>query len=122
MTYEKLFSPIKLRGLELKNRVLMPGMDTKFAHDHIGEEVIAYHLERVRGGCALNMFECTAVHITSRSRMNFGLYNEEQRDEFKKLTSAVHEPAAGLVYSCSTAALFIAPSSTRASAASTSTT
>lgn len=91
MTYEKLFSPIKLRGLELKNRVLMPGMDTKFAHDHIGEEVIAYHLERVRGGCALNMFECTAVHITSRSRMNFGLYNEEQRDEFKKLTSAVHE-------------------------------
>ena len=91
MRFEKLFTPIKLRGLELKNRVLMPGMDTKLAHDSIGEEVIAYHLARVRGGCALNLFECTAVHITSRSRMNFGLYTEEQRDEFKKLTSAVHE-------------------------------
>lgn len=91
MQFEKLFSPIKLRGLELKNRVLMPGMDTKLAHDHIGDEVIAYHVARVKGGCALNMFECTAVHITSRSRMNFGLYTEEQRDEFKKLTAAVHE-------------------------------
>ena len=90
MHFENLFSPIKLRGLELKNRVLMPGMDTKFAHDHIGDEVIAYHVARVKGGCALNMFECTAVHITSRSRMNFGLYTEEQRDEFKKLTDAVH--------------------------------
>ena len=66
----------------------MPGMDTKLAHDHIGDEVIAYHVARVKGGCALNMFECTAVHITSRSRMNFGLYTEEQRDEFKKLTAA----------------------------------
>lgn len=44
MPFEKLFSPIKLRGLELKNRVLMPGMDTKLAHNSIGEEVIAYHL------------------------------------------------------------------------------
>lgn len=70
MQFEKLFSPIKLRGLELKNRVLMPGMDTKLAHDHIGDEVIAYHVARVKGGCALNMFECTAVHITSRSKMN----------------------------------------------------
>lgn len=91
MPFEKLFSPIKLRGLELPNRVLMPGMDTKLAHDGIGEEVIAYHLARVRGGCGLNMFECTAVHPTSRSKMNFGLYTEEQRDEFKKLTSAVHD-------------------------------
>lgn len=48
MRFEKLFTPIKLRGLELKNRVLMPGMDTKLAHDSIGEEVIAYHLARVR--------------------------------------------------------------------------
>ena len=51
MQFEKLFSPIKLRGLELKNRVLMPGMDTKLAHDHIGDEVIAYHVARVRSTC-----------------------------------------------------------------------
>ena len=29
MSYDALFSPIKLRGLELKNRVVLPGMNTK---------------------------------------------------------------------------------------------
>ena len=27
MSYDALFSPIKLRGLELKNRVVLPGMN-----------------------------------------------------------------------------------------------
>ena len=31
MSYDALFSPIKLRGLELKNRVVLPGMATKMA-------------------------------------------------------------------------------------------
>ena len=44
MPFEKLFSPIKLRGLELKNRVLMPGMDTKLAHNSIGEELSLIHI------------------------------------------------------------------------------
>lgn len=95
MPFEKLFSPIKLRGLELKNRVLMPGMDTKLAHNSIGEEVIAYHLARVRGGCGLNMFECTAVHPTTRSKMNFGLYTEEPATSSKSSPALCTRPVAG---------------------------
>ena len=40
MSYEALFSPFKVRGLELKNRIVLPGMNTKMAknkHD-IGED------------------------------------------------------------------------------------
>ena len=33
MSYDALFSPIKLRGLELKNRVVLPGMNTKMVKD-----------------------------------------------------------------------------------------
>lgn len=29
--FEKLFSPIKIRGMELKNRVMLPAMGTKFS-------------------------------------------------------------------------------------------
>lgn len=29
MGYEALFSPFKVRGLELKNRIILPGMNTK---------------------------------------------------------------------------------------------
>lgn len=28
--FEKLFSPITIRGMELKNRVMLPAMGTKF--------------------------------------------------------------------------------------------
>ena len=46
MSYEALFSPFKVRGLELKNRIVLPGMNTKMAknkHD-IGEDMIALSL------------------------------------------------------------------------------
>ena len=58
MSYEALFSPFKVRGLELKNRIVLPGMNTKMAknkHD-IGEDMIAYHVARAKAGCALNIF------------------------------------------------------------------
>ena len=29
--FEKLFSPITIKGMELKNRVILPAMGTKFA-------------------------------------------------------------------------------------------
>ena len=33
MKYPHLFSPIKIRGMELKNRIVLPAMGTKFAHE-----------------------------------------------------------------------------------------
>lgn len=30
MSYDALFSPFKIRGLELKNRIVLPGMNTKW--------------------------------------------------------------------------------------------
>lgn len=29
--FEKLFTPIKIRGMELKHRIIMPAMGTKFS-------------------------------------------------------------------------------------------
>ena len=29
--FEKLFTPIKIRGMELKHRIVMPAMGTKFS-------------------------------------------------------------------------------------------
>ena len=59
MSYDALFSPIKLRGLELKNRVVLPGMNTKMVknkHD-IADDLAIYHGVRAAGGCALNIVE-----------------------------------------------------------------
>lgn len=93
MSYDALFSPFKIRGLELKNRIVLPGMNTKMAknkHD-IGEDMIAYHVARAKAGCALNIFECVALCPAPHAYMYMGLYNDHHVNELKKLTDAVHE-------------------------------
>lgn len=93
MKYDALFSPIKLRGLELKNRVVMPGMATKMAkgkHD-IHEDLPAYHAARAAGGCGLNIIEIVSTSYQPHATIYLGLYNEHHRDELKKVTKAIHD-------------------------------
>lgn len=93
MSYDALFSPIKIRGLELKNRIILPGMNTKMTKNkhYVGENLIAYHVARAKAGCALNIFECVAVCPEPHAYMYMGLYNEHHVSELKRLTDAVHE-------------------------------
>lgn len=93
MSYDALFSPIKLRGLELKNRIVMPGMNTKMVknkHD-VAEDLVAYHAARAAGGCGLNILEVAATCPAVHAYLYLGIYNEHHRDELKKVTDAIHE-------------------------------
>lgn len=92
MKYDALFSPIKLRGLELKNRVVLPGMNTKMAKNkhNVGEDLPAYHAARAAGGCGLNIVEIASICPESHGNIYLGLYNEHHRDELKKVVEAIH--------------------------------
>lgn len=92
MSYSHLFSPIKIRGLELENRVMIPGMVTKLSKEkYITQELIDYHVARAKGGLGLNFLEATAVHEAS-SILHFPSIGDDKYIEgMKKLTDAVHE-------------------------------
>ena len=93
MSYDALFAPIKLRGLELKNRVVLPGMNTKMVknkHD-IAEDLVAYHAARAAGGCALNIVEPACVCPETHAYLYLGLYTEHHSEELKKVTKAIHD-------------------------------
>ena len=93
MSYDALFSPIKLRGLELKNRVVLPGMNTKMAknkHD-VAEDLTGYHGAIAAGGCGLNIVEIATICPECHAYLYLGLYNEHHRDELKKIVDAIHE-------------------------------
>lgn len=64
MAFNKLFSPIKIRGLELKNRVVFPAMGTKMSTEDkfVTQQIIDYHVARVVGGCGLNFTEVCSVY------------------------------------------------------------
>lgn len=92
MSYDALFTPIKIRGLELKNRVILPGMNTKMVikKHEIGEDMIAYHVAKAKAGCALNIFEVAAICPEPHAYMYMGLYTDKDVAELRKLTDAVH--------------------------------
>jgi len=93
MAYEALFSPIKIRGLELKNRIVLPGMCTKMTREktYLDDNMIGYHVAKAKAGCGLNTFEIASVCPEPQAYMYMGLYNDVHVQEFKKLTTAVHE-------------------------------
>ncbi len=92
MRYPKLFSPLKIRSLELKNRVVMPAMGTKFANTDrtVSRQLIDYHVARAKGGCGLNIVEVASVHALSAPRKFVAIYDDSFIPGLKELTDAIH--------------------------------
>ncbi len=63
MSYEKLFTPGMIGGLELKNRIVMPAMGCSLAEPsgEAGQRMIKYYADRARGGAGLIITEITRV-------------------------------------------------------------
>lgn len=61
--YPHLLSPGRIGNLEIRNRLMQTAMGTNLAHPggYFGEELIAYHEARARGGVGLIITEAVAV-------------------------------------------------------------
>ncbi len=59
----KLFEPVKIGKLELKNRIVMPALNTKLGTEFgaVSERMIAYFAERAKGGVGLIIIENTCI-------------------------------------------------------------
>ena len=90
--FEKLFSPVKIRDMELKNRIILPSMGTKFVGkaSYVTPQLIDYHVARTKGGCGLNMIEVCSVHTPSAPRGFLSISEDEYIPGLKKLTDAIH--------------------------------
>ncbi|MFC1944635.1 FAD-dependent oxidoreductase [Chloroflexota bacterium] len=61
--FERLFQPIRIGQMELKNRIVMPGMGTNLATEDgfITQESNDYYEERAKGGCGMVIVEVSCV-------------------------------------------------------------
>ncbi len=59
----RLFEPIKIGKLELKNRIAMPALNTKFGTEWgaVNDRLIDYFVERAKGGVGLIIIENTCI-------------------------------------------------------------
>lgn len=89
----KIFSPISLGGVRIRNRIAMAPMLTNLGtpEGYPSDALIAYMLERARGGVGLILTESIYVNrVDARSSPNqLGLYSDELVPKFARLTEAV---------------------------------
>jgi len=88
-----LFEPIKIKGLLLKNRLVMPPMATGMATEE-GEATdrhIRHYTARAKGGVGLIIIEHTYVSEEGQlSRGQTGLYDDKLIPGLKRLVDAIH--------------------------------
>ncbi|MDI7276777.1 MAG: FAD-dependent oxidoreductase, partial [Anaerolineae bacterium] len=92
-----LFQPIKVRGMELKNRVVMAPMVTNYATDEgaVTQRLIDYLVARAWGGVGLIETEATYVRPDGKGfRNQLGIYGDELIPGLQDLTRLVHEGGA----------------------------
>jgi 2,4-dienoyl-CoA reductase-like NADH-dependent reductase (Old Yellow Enzyme family) len=59
--FKNLLSPIEIKGVEIKNRIVMAPMNTVMSLDnrgYVNEQILAYYAARAKGGCGLIITEC----------------------------------------------------------------
>ncbi|RSS79697.1 bifunctional salicylyl-CoA 5-hydroxylase/oxidoreductase [Streptomyces sp. WAC06614] len=92
-----MFTPYRLRGLTLRNRVVVSPMDMYSAEDGVPGDFHLVHLgARALGGAGLVMTEMVCVSAEGRITPGCaGLWTEEQADAWRRITAFVHTRAPG---------------------------
>ncbi|HEY8067412.1 MAG TPA: bifunctional salicylyl-CoA 5-hydroxylase/oxidoreductase [Burkholderiales bacterium] len=87
-----MFTPFKLRGMTLENRVVVSPMDQYSAVDGVPGDWHMVHLgSRAVGGAGMVYVEMTCVSPEGRITPGCtGLWNEAQRDAFRRITDFCH--------------------------------
>jgi 2,4-dienoyl-CoA reductase (NADPH2) len=85
----KLFEPIKIGNMELKNRIKLPAMGIALSEDaSVCEQTKACYAERARGGVALIGISCTATRLMKGPL--YGIYHDRFIPGLKELVDVIH--------------------------------
>ncbi|MHA1306160.1 MAG: oxidoreductase [Candidatus Heimdallarchaeota archaeon] len=93
----KLFEPIKINNVEIKNRIVMPGMETNFGDGKGGitEKNIKYFEERAKGGTGLIIFEATFFDKKGRGTERMASIEDDNKiPGLRKIAKAVKQHGA----------------------------
>jgi len=97
LNFERLFEPITINSLELRNRLVVPGMGTNFANADgtVSECLRSYLLERAKGGFALITTEAVSVDPDGKDLpFQLGIWDDKFIPGFRVLADAIHEQGA----------------------------
>ncbi len=90
--FPRLFQPLRIRGVRLKNRIMSTGHDTTLPTDGlVNDALIAYHEARARGGAGLIVSQVAGVHETARYTSHMLMATEDECIAgYRKLADICH--------------------------------
>ena len=94
--FPHLFDPITLGPVTIRNRIVSSGHDTVLDdHGHIGDDLVAYHEARAKGGAGLIVLQVSGVHETARYTNHVLMATEESSSPgYTAVAEAVHRHGA----------------------------
>ncbi|MDR3270115.1 MAG: NAD(P)/FAD-dependent oxidoreductase [Peptococcaceae bacterium] len=95
--YDRLFEPLHLKNLALKNRLVVPPMETNLGGlgGEVTPELIAYWEARAKGGFGLLILENSSVDPVGNVCLHTpGFFDDHCMEGLKQLTAAVHRHGA----------------------------
>jgi 2,4-dienoyl-CoA reductase-like NADH-dependent reductase (Old Yellow Enzyme family) len=95
--FKKIFEPIKLRGMGLKNRLIASPVTTNFASEKgdVTEKLLNYYRRRAEGGASLVIVEGSFVHPDGKAYVRqLGIYSDHIIPSLQKLVKIIHESGA----------------------------
>ncbi|TFF98246.1 MAG: FAD-binding protein [Promethearchaeota archaeon] len=90
----KLLEPIKVKDIEVRNRVVMPAADTHFGNMNgtVSDKTLNYYSLRAKGGVGLIIVEGTAIHKLAKATMKMMLIdNDDKIEGLTKLAKAIKD-------------------------------
>jgi len=95
-----LFSPISIKGLLLKNRIVMPPMCTSFATvgGVVTDRLIGYYQARAEGGVGLINIEFSYIHPTGKVFEHMlGIYDDRLIPGLRRLAQSIQQQGAKVI-------------------------
>ncbi|WP_438432078.1 bile acid Fe-S flavoenzyme BaiCD [Gorillibacterium sp. sgz500922] len=92
MAFDALFSPLNIRGMEIKNRVMLPAMGTKMATEDrfVTPQLIDYLAARAEGGCGLTFTEVCSVYNLASPKKFLAISDDNYIPGLRQLADAIH--------------------------------
>ncbi|MDR1397461.1 MAG: NAD(P)/FAD-dependent oxidoreductase [Desulfarculales bacterium] len=97
--YDILFQPVKIGGLQLRNRLVMAAMGTNFGAGggYVSDLNINHYTEKARNGIGLLTVEAMYIHPSGmHRRLAMGLLSDDMLPGLKRLTASVHQQGAAI--------------------------
>ena len=95
MKFVKLFEPLKLRNMEIRNRIIMPAMALNFSPDRsVNDKTIDFYEERSKGGVGLIILGGCGVEDRGSGPTMLSIADDKYIPGYTKFAERVHKHGA----------------------------